>query len=203
MNRNMAIGIGVIVLLVVSGLAYVVLPAVYPANSMTISFYDADDNLVQSTTTALSLWPWAFADAAGKEVTKVVVTVDYDTAFTGAGGPTGVFVDCTLTRTVKLNTITGGIVNGPLEEVKTLDLSKGTFTFTYWLSQLISPVESMGETYGWGITFEAELTGSANLDGVPVTATPWTDSITAIITWDEVELSMFFVDAYVGELLTP
>ena len=202
MNRTMGIGIGVIVLLVVGGLAYVVLPAVYPTNSMTISFYDADDNLVQSTTTALSLWPWAFADAAGKEVTKVVVTVDYDTAFTGAGSPTGVHVGCKLTRTVKLNTYTGGIVNGPLEESKTSGLSKGTFTFTYVLSQLISPVES-GKACGWGITFEAELTGTAVLDEVLVTATPWTDSISAIVEWDEVELSMFFVDAYIGELLTP
>ena len=144
MNRNTTIAIVIVVLLVIGGVSYVLIPAIFPANSMTVTFYDADDNVVHSTSTELSLWPFAYIDAEGQEVTKVVVTVDYDTTFTGAGSLTGLFVDCTLTRTVKLNTMTGGIVNGPLEEEKTLDLSTGTFTFTYWLSQLITPVDAVG-----------------------------------------------------------
>lgn len=201
MNRNAVIAVAIISLLVIGGLAYVVVPAMFPANSMTVTFYDTDDNIVDSTSTELSLWPFAYIDAAGQEVTKVVVTVDYDTQFEGT--PTSVNVICDLTYEVRLDTIQAGLVNGPYTDRLTKTTESGTFTYTFYLNNLVTPVESAGMIYGWGLTFIAELTGSAIIDGQTVAATSWSDGIHSRVDWSTPTLSMIFVSTVIDGTLVP
>ena len=187
-----------IILIISAGLLVVMIPYVFPdSNTMTITFYNAKDEVVYSKSTQLTLVPLSFLDASGVEVTKVVITIDYNTEWTGES-LSSISMSCDLTWIVRLNTTSSGIINGPITDSRTKTTETGTFEYTYYLSSVISPVGSTGKTYGWVIRFDVILTASATIDGESVESAPWTGYSYSAISWTEISRTLSITDVQIG-----
>ena len=199
------VGIGIVLLLVVGGLAYFVMQAVNPTDSMTVQFYDANDELVATQSTDLFDFDFAFM-SGGVEVTKIVVIVDYDTTITSEEEVMNINIDCDLTWTVYLNTRAVSIVNGPETVSDSKTTASGTFEWTFYLDELIPNPTAIEKENGWGIVFEATLSGTAYVGGTThaggtlITATDWTGIVSSSITWDEIANTMEFEGPYIGRI---
>lgn len=186
MNKTTALVI-VVVVLVAFGVVFTVVPAVLPKTdsaSILVECYDQDDKIVYSDTSQDVLrFPWAFTDPTGKSVSKIKVTVSYTTSSTGEVN--SLSVAGKIDTTVRLNTITASIVNTDQKSLTAQSAQSGTFPVTeYLLTDLITPVDTSGKTYGWAVEFKVTITASATVDGEQVTATPWSSTISIQVKWD-------------------
>ena len=170
MNKNLAIAIGVLAVIVLAGV--VMIPALFPAKtSMTVTFYDADDG---------------FTTEAGVEVTKAVVTVNYivegyDTANT-------IRTHCNFYIDAHLRTITGGFAgDASYDSVVLVNTPTGSFTHDFYFDNFVG-VESTGKTWGWRINVDATLECFEYLPNsitLVDTAEPWTGTLGFNLDWSE------------------
>ena len=185
MNKNMAITLGVIGLIFLAGV--VMIPALFPPKtSMTVTFYDADDNVIWSESTSYGLFEFGFTTEAGAAVTKAVVTVTYivegyDTANT-------IRTHCNFFIDAHLRTITGGFAgSASYDSVVLVDTPTGSFSHDFYFADFVG-VESTGKTWGWRINVDATLECFeyvANSITLVDTAEPWTGTLGFNLDWDE------------------
>lgn len=184
MNKNLAIAIGVIVVIVLAGV--VMIPALFPPKtSMTVTFYDADDNIIWSEKTDYGLFEFGFVTEAGVEVSKAVVTVDY--IVEGYEPLNTLYTKCTFYISARLRTITGGLAGNEAHTTPVKSGSTGSFSREFLLDYIIG-VESTGKEWGWRINVVATLECDeydASTSEFLRSALPWEDSLGFNLDWSE------------------
>jgi hypothetical protein len=184
MNKNMAIAIGILSVIVLAG--FFVVPALFPAKtSMTVTFYDADDNVVWLERSNPGFFEFDFVTEAGAEVTKATVAVDY--VVSGHESGNTVNIGCTFYVDAHLRTITGGFAGDAEYVCRVQTTATGTFTHDFYFADFVG-VESTGKTWGWYIEVDATLIAREYLPGTTTlvaTATPWTATLAFNLDWSE------------------
>lgn len=183
MNRNIAIAIGVIVLL--AGVGIAALPILLPGGTnMTVTFLDADGNEVwieKSGNVPFNFVDFAFVNTAGADI--VSVRVDITWVVTSGDDASQINGDVDGSIVARLNTITGSIVKTTNSDF-VFQQAEGTWSQTYQLSDLIS-VDSQGMSYGWGLVFDYDMVVTKGTD---TTSTNLSAGVS--IGWSEEALSV-------------
>lgn len=184
MNKNLAIAIGIIAVIVLAGV--VMVPALFPPKtSMTVTFYDADDNVVWSEKTDYGLFEFGFVTEAGTEVSKAVVTIDY--VVSGITSGNTILVYCKFYVDAHLRTITGGFAGDETWiSPAGLTTTTGSFSREFHLDDLIG-VESTGKEWGWRINVDATLNCKqyTSLGVFVSSADPWEGTLGFNLDWSE------------------
>jgi len=183
MNKNLAIAIGVLAVIVLAGVAMI--PVLFPpTTSMTVTFYDADDNVVWSESTDYGLFEFAFTTEAGAEVTKAVVTVDY--VVEGYESGYSIYTKCTFFVDAHLRTITGGLAGSATFTAPEKTTATGSFAHDFYFADFIG-VESTGKSSGWRVNVDATLECDeyGPRGGFVRSAIPWTGTLGFNLDWDE------------------
>ena len=185
MNKNLAIAIGVIVVIVLAGV--VMVPALFPPKtSMTVTFYDADDNVVWSEKTDYGLFEFAFIHE-GNIATKVRVDIDWVCSDYEADSVLAI------QGTLDIEAVVGGYdpVDGSAGSSTWSSTGRTEPTGNMWteftLADFIDVDFSSGKYYGWGVTVTATLEATEKApDGtLRGTATPWSDNLFFYLSWEE------------------
>jgi hypothetical protein len=177
MNRNIAIGL--IVLLVVAGLAFFV-PTFLTQDTatMTVTFYDADDNVLYTATTKPTIigWPGSFVTPDGSPIDHIDVTIEYtvtvsDSSLSWLHVISQLDVSTTITEYDRDHTPTVVPVNYISEPPQNFEVLTEEYTVTFTMVELIPVVTPSGKTNNWDILFKLDLTAEGEtVDGTELSA---------------------------------
>ena len=185
MNKNLAIVISIITVIVLAGVVIMVPALFQPKTSMTVTFYDADDNVVWSEKTDYGLFEFGFVNEEGTEVSKAVVTVDY--VVSGIDSGNNILVHCTFHVDAHLRTIMGGFAGEETWSSPTqLTTTTGSFSREFHLDNFIG-VESTGKEWGWRINVDCTLNSRQYTSAAVLvsTAEPWEGTLGFNLDWSE------------------
>ena len=186
MNKNLAIVISIIAVIVLAGVVIMVPALFQPKTSMTVTFYDADDNVVWSEKTDYGLFEFGFVTEAGSEITKAVVAVNY--IVEGYDPDNTIRTHCNFYIDAHLRTITGGFAgDASYDSVVLVNTPTGSFTHDFYFADFIG-VESTGKTWGWRVNVDATLECFEYLPNsiqLVDTADPWLGTLGFNVDWDE------------------
>lgn len=192
MNRGLAIVIIAVVCIgAVVGVVAISQLNAQNASSMSVVCYDTEGNVVFSGSSKSP--SWAFTTKDGQDLYKVVVTINW--VVTGAAADSTISLTGDGLATVRLNTITAGIVNtvpDTFESVK----ATGTYTREFLIEDLISPVTDTGKDNGWGIEFVYSLSCvETSASGSVLHTASKTLSVGLSVSWAEGSTTPFVLDA--------
>ncbi len=185
MNKNLAIAIGVLTVIVLAGV--VMIPALFPAKtSMTVTFYDADDNIVWSEKTDYGLFEFGFTTEAGAEVTKAVVTVNY--IVEGYDPANTIRTHCNFfIEAIPRAYGASPVGDASYDSVVLVNTPSGSFTHDFYFNDFMTVTEAE-KGVGWRINIDATLECIEyypNTITVVDTAEPWTGTLGFNLDWDE------------------
>lgn len=179
MNRNIAIGLGALVIILL-GAAVIVLPALMNQSTpgMTVTLYDADGKKVYEVGAPTgAFFEFGFVNEDGSIVVTAVINIDYEVSVTGELG------DVTVSGELVVESFPADMPELPPIITKTYTLGAnslliGSYEETVTLIDLIN-VLAYTIPMSYKYVFTATLT--ATTDGA--TSEPWTDSCTLLIDW--------------------
>ena len=185
MNKNLAITIGVIVVIVLAGV--VMIPALFPPKtSMTVTFYDANDNVVWSEQTSYGLFEFGFTTEAGSEVTKAVVTVNY--IVDGYDPANTIRTHCNFfIEAIPRGYRASPVGDASYDGIVLVNTPVGSFTHDFVFNDFMTVTQS-GKDDGWRINVDATLECFEyypNTITLVDTAEPWQGTLGFNLDWDE------------------
>ena len=183
------IGIILITILAIAGVALIVMPAISKdsENTMSVYFYDEDDELIQSITNNPLAFDWDFAIVYDDfVVAKIAVVMTYLVAFEKLGFEDVNIVGNLVWTVNALDSVETELFTGEAPAQMSDDW-QDSFAFIIYTEDLIpdpDKLDGIGKEWGWRIHFTAALSGSATVDGETVHPEPWTDTAYVDLGWD-------------------